>query len=154
MQTLIGADVENESTTALFEIGSRHYDPNTDKEYMYVLADEAITAEAAVIIPEDYGVEMVDTTSTASAFGDRVGVSNIAIASGSYAWVQIYGGTTLSVATSCAANTAINSTATAGRLDDDATTGAEVIDGLVTTGAESSNSAAALLNYPSVGATL
>lgn len=153
-QVLIGADVASEHTTAQFELGTRHVDQNTGKEYIYVLADEAITATSAVVIPEDYGVEMVDTTSTASAFGDHVGVSNIAITSGSYAWVQIYGATTLNVASSCAANTAINSTASAGRLDDDATTGAEVIEGIVTTGAESSNAAVAFLQYPSVGATL
>lgn len=151
---LLGVDLTSNTADALFELGTRHYDQNTGKEYVYVLADEAITAAAAVVIPEDHGVEMVDTTSTASAFGDRVGVANTALTSGYYGWVQIYGATTLSVGSSCAANTAINSTATAGRLDDDATTGAEVINGIVTTGAESSNLAAAILTYPTVGATL
>lgn len=151
---LLGVDVTANTADAQFELGTKHRDQNNDKEYIYVLADEAITATSAVVIPEDHGVEMVDTTSTASAFGDRVGVANTALTSGYYGWVQIYGATTLNVATSCAANKAINSTATAGRLDDDATSGAEVINGIVTTGAESSNAAAAILTYPTVGATL
>ena len=151
---LIGADVTSNTTEAQFELGTKHRDQNTDKEYIYVLADEAITATSAVVIPEDHGVEMVDTTSTASAFGDRVGVANNAITSGNYGWVQIYGATTLNVGSSCAANTALNSTGTAGRLDDDATSGAEVINGVVTTGTEGSNAATAILTYPTVGATL
>lgn len=153
-QTLIGVDVGSKSTEAGFELGTRHYDPNTDKEYIYVQAGEALTANAAVVITEAGQVEMVDTTSTASAFGDRVGVVSIAFDNDDYGWAQIYGACTLSVGSSAAANTALNSTATAGRLDDDATTGAEVINGVVTTAAESSNLAAALLTYPTVGATL
>lgn len=153
-QTLIGVSVAEKTTTAEFELGTRHYDPNTDKEYIYVQAGEALTANAAVVITEAGQVEMVDTTSTASAFGDRVGVVSIAFANDDYGWVQIYGACTLSVGTSAAANKAINSTATAGRLDDDASVGAEVINGVVTTGAEASNLAAALLTYPTVGATL
>lgn len=153
-QTLIGVAVGEKSTSAEFELGTRHYDPNTDKEYIYVQAGEDLTANAAVVITEAGQAEMVDTTSTASAFGDRVGVVSIAFDDDDYGWAQIYGACTLDVATSAAANTALNSTTTAGRLDDDATGGTEVIDGVVTTAAESSNTAAALLTYPTVGATL
>jgi len=153
-QTLLGASVGAKSTTAEFELGTRHYDPNTDKEFIYVQAGEALTTNAAVVITEAGQVEMVDTTSTASAFGDRVGVVSIAFDDNDYGWAQIYGACTLSVGPSAAANTALNSTATAGRLDDDAAAGAEVIDGVVTTAAESSNLAAALLTYPTVGATI
>lgn len=152
--TKIGANVGTTSTTAEFGLGEQHYDGVTGKEYIYVQAGEALTANAAVVITEAGAAEMVDTTSTASAFGDRVGVISVAFADEEYGWAQITGACTLSVGSSCAANTAINSTATAGRLDDDATSGAEVIEGIVTTGAESSNLAAALLQYPSVGATL
>lgn len=153
-QTLIGVAVDEKSTTAEFDLGTRHYDPNTDKEYIYVQAGEALTANAAIVITEAGQVEMADTTSTASAFGDRVGVVSIAFDDNDYGWAQIYGACTLSVGTGAAANTALNSTATAGRLDDDATVGAEVISGVVTTAAESSNLASALLTYPTVGATL
>jgi hypothetical protein len=152
--TLIGVAVGEKSTTAEFELGTRHYDPNTDKEFIYVQAGEALTANAAVVITEAGQAEMVDTTSTASAFGDRVGVVSIAFDNDDYGWAQIYGACTLSIGSSAAANTALNSTATAGRLDDDATSGAEVIGGVVTTAAESSNLASALLTYPTVGATL
>lgn len=152
--TLLGAAVGEKSTTAEFEVGARHYDPNTDKEFIYVQAAEALTANAAVVITEAGQAEMVDTTSTASAFGDRVGVVSIAFDNDDFGWAQIYGACTLSVGTSAAANTRLNSTATAGRLDDDGTAGAEVIVGVATTGAESSNLANAILTYPTVGATL
>lgn len=153
--TAIGAvNPERTTTEAEFSLGVKCGD-GQGKEYVYVQASEALTANAAVLITEAGASEMVDTTSTASAFGDRVGVVEVAFASGDYGWAQVYGANaSLSVGSSCAANTAINSTGTAGRLDDDATAGAEVIDGIVTTGAEDSNLAAAFLNYPKVGATL
>lgn len=152
--TLLGAAVGSKSTSAEFELNARHFDPNTGKEFIYIQAGEALTANAAVVITEAGQAEMVDTTSTASAKGDRVGVVSIAFDNDDYGWAQIYGACTLSVGSSAAANTTLNSTATAGRLDDDATSGAEVINGVVTTAAESSNLAAAILTYPTVGATL
>lgn len=153
-QTLIGADVDNKSTEAGFELGTRHYDPNTDKEYIYIQAGEALTANAAVVITEAGQAEMVDTTSTASAFGDRVGVISIAFDDNDYGWAQIYGACILSAPTSAPANVRLNSTGTAGRLDDDATSGAEVIVGVALTATAASNLGAALLTYPTVGATL
>lgn len=152
--TLIGADVDSVSTEAGFELGTRHYDPNTDKEYIFIQAGEALTANAAVVITEAGQAEMVDTTSTAAAFGDRVGVVSLAFDNDEYGWAQIYGAATVSAVTGCAANIAINSTATAGRLDDDATAGSEVINGLVLTATAADNLGAALLTYPTVGATL
>lgn len=153
-ETLIGVAVGEKSTSAGFAVGTRYYDPNTDKEYIYIQAGEDLTANAAVVITEAGQAEMVDTTSTASAFGDRVGVVSIAFTDNDYGWAQIYGAATVSAVTGCAANVAVNSTATAGRLDDDATAGAEVIAGLVLTATAADNLGSALLTYPTVGATL
>jgi hypothetical protein len=70
--------------------------------------------------------------------------------------MQIYGPANVNVLASCGANKAINTTATAGTLDDDATAGSEVISGLVLTTARSTGTglAPAMLNHPTVGATL
>lgn len=136
-----------------FGLGDRYTD-DSGKEYVYVQADGAIVANDVVIISEAYQADQIDTTNSAGAVGDRVGVSPAAFADDEYGWVQVYGPCTINVATSCAANTKLNTTATAGRIDDDATTGAETILGLATTGAESNNAAAGILTYPFIDATL
>lgn len=151
--TKIGANPAQTTTAAGFSLGDTHVDQDGN-EFVYIQAGEALTANAAVLITEAGAAEMVDLTSTATAFGDRVGVISVAFDDTAYGWAQVYGAATVAVGSSCAANTAVNSTSTAGRVDDNATSGAEVIDGLVTTGAEASNLAACLLSYPTVGATL
>lgn len=138
---------------APFSLGQRMQDAD-GKEYVYVQANGAITANDVVILTEAYQADQIDTTNSAGAIGDKVGVAAATFADNDYGWVQIYGACTVNVATSCAANTKLNTTATSGRIDDDATAGAETIFGLVTTAAESSNAAAGMLNYPMIDATL
>lgn len=145
-----------------FAVGTRaaQQDDGGYKEYIYVLADEAITAAGYVVIVDvDFSAEMADTTSTApgTGAGKPAGVAMAAIASGGYGWLQIYGPCSVRTLASAAANTNLNSTATPGALDDDATAGAEVIDGLVvgtaTGGAEATNTDG-FASYPRVGRTL
>jgi len=123
-------------------------------EWLYCHAQEALAANDAVLVHETFEAEKVDTTSTASAFGQRVGVTEVAVSDNDFFWLKISGETTLNVGTSAAANAQLNSTGTAGRLDDDATVGAEIIEGIVTTGTESGNAANAILDRPRVGATI
>lgn len=155
-----------------YQLGGNTATPTTDRKqallatmtdesgkvWVYVQASGAITgAGYACVIDETGQAVMATTTTTASAFGDRVGIPEAAFADDEYGWLQIYGPSSVLGAASCAANTAINSTATAGTLDDDATAGAEVIAGVVLTaavGAGGAATAAAMLNYPTVGATL
>lgn len=125
--------------------------------WVYVVADEAITGAGYIcIIHEDWGVEMADLTSSASAFGQLCGVPATAFASGDYGWVQVTGVCNVFGGANCAANTAINTTATPGLLDDNAATGAEVIDRVVFTTAVGGSNAtqAAFITWPTVGATL
>lgn len=136
-----------------FELGTLRNGPDGD-EWIYCHASEILTANNAVLIHETFEVENIDTTSTASAFGHMCGVVETTCADNDFLWVKISGESVLNVATGAAVNTALNSTATAGRLDDDATAGAEVISGIITTAAESGNVAACLLTRPTVGATL
>lgn len=136
-----------------FTLGQRMQDADGN-EFVYVQADGAITANDVVILTEAFQADQIDTTNSAGAIGDKVGVAKGTLADDQYGWVQIYGTCTVNVASSCAANTKLNTTATAGRIDDDATSGAETILGLTTTAAESSNAAAGWLNYPMIDATL
>lgn len=129
------------------------------KEFLYVNASEAITGLGyACVVDGDGTAEMLDNTSAAPGAHQsmRVGAAQAAIESGGYGWVQIYGKGSLRTAASAAAGTALNSTATAGQVDDDATAGAEVIDGLslgTATGVAAAVNSDASFNYPQVGAT-
>ena len=135
-------------------------DENGYKEYVYVLADEAITAAGYVVLVDaDHSAEMVDTTSSApgAGAGKPVGVAMAAIASGGYGWLQIYGPCSVRTLASAAANTELTSSATPGAVDDATTSGLEVIDGLIvgtaTGGAEATNTDG-FASYPRVGRTL
>ncbi|MEM9523125.1 MAG: hypothetical protein AAF982_03890 [Pseudomonadota bacterium] len=136
-----------------FELGT-HMKGDAGREYVYVRANGAITANDVVFIDENHQADQLDTTNSASAFGRMLGVAPATFADDQYGWIQIKGACTLNVGSACAANTQLNSTGTAGRVDDDGTAGSEVAEGLATTGIESSNTAAGWLNYPRVGATL
>jgi len=149
-----GADPTRTTTDAEFALNDVVSD-GKGSVFVYIQASEALTDTSAVIITEAGASEMVDTTSTASAFGDRVGIVSAAFLINEFGWAQTYGPVSaVNVATSAAANVAINSTGTAGRLDDDASSGAEIITGIALTAAESSNAAPAILNYPVVGGTI
>lgn len=139
-----------------FKLGQRGMDSN-GYEYIFVEADEAVTQYAACVIAEDFGVEMVDTTSTAADAGQGkgVGVAQTALTSGYFGWIMVNGIGSCLGAASCVKYTELNSTATAGTLDDDATAGAEVINGIVfsvtLTGAAAT---ACVINHPLVSRTL
>jgi hypothetical protein len=150
---LLSAPISDLEEGKGFGLGDRYVN-HDGKEFVFVQADGAISANDVVIITEAYQADQADTTNSASAFGDLVGVAPFAFADDDFGWVQVKGPCSVNVATGCAANVKLNTTGTAGRVDDDATTGAEEILGLVTTGAEASNVAAAMLNYPTVSATI
>ncbi|MBL4680862.1 MAG: hypothetical protein JKY88_09085 [Pseudomonadales bacterium] len=127
------------------------------KAYQFVKANGVIAVGDVVAIDEVGDADQVTTTVSAPGTGQGLpcGVGVVALADNEWGWVQRQGVVAaINIATSCAAHTAINSTATVGRLDDDATAGAEVIEGITTTAAESSNSAAGIINWPYIGVTL
>lgn len=158
MNALVGGDLGT-SVSDLeegkgFGLGDRYCD-SAGKQYIWVQADGAISANDVVVVSEAYQADQIDTTNSAGALGDRVGVAPYAFADDDYGWIQVEGPCTVNVGSSCAANTKLNTTATAGRVDDDATAGAETVHGLYTTGAESSNEAAGILvSQPHIDATL
>lgn len=131
------------------------------KGYIYVVADASGVTDdgyVAVVDGSSYQAAMATTTTTApgAGAGKLVGVARAAIAANGYGWLQIYGPGVVRVSASCAAYTRINSTATAGQLDDDATAGAEVIDGIVldTANGGAAATAAGFINWPKVANTL
>lgn len=153
MTTLIGVDVLNSFTAAElsqgkgFGLGDRHID-QVGNEYVFVLAGVGgITANFVATIDEAYGAVMVSTSNDAR--GDLLGVAASAIAASSYGWLQVKGVCNIQVAASCAANARLNTTATAGQLDDDATGGSIACDHIVLTTARgaSAGTAPAVMNY-------
>lgn len=127
------------------------------KIYRFVRANGALAVGDVVGIDESYDATPVTTTTSAAGVGQGLpcGVVVTALADNEFGWVQVWGFVgAVNVATSAAAHTNLNTTATGGRLDDDATAGAELVEGITTTAAESSNSAAGVINWPYIGATL
>jgi hypothetical protein len=131
------------------------------KGYIYVQdSGSGITGDGFVALMDGSNFTAVMATVTTSApgagAGKLAGVARTAIPANNYGWLQVFGAGTVRVAASCAAYTLINSTATAGQLDDDATAGAEVIDGMVLDVANggAAGVVAGWLNWPKVGRTL
>ncbi len=136
----------------LFGLLDRAYDRG--RCLVYVQASAAITAGDAVLIGSDGSAASLDTTNSANAGGKKVGVAVATFASGEYGFVVVNGVATLNVATSAAAGARLNTTGTGGTLDNDGGVGAEVVEGIGITTAESGGTATAVLSEPYVGATL
>lgn len=155
MTTYLATSVTTTGTTPVFKPGQRFQDDD-GKQWVYVKATSAIAQYDVVTFDETHNTTVAPLGTGNDARGDRAGVAPVAIASGEYGWLQIYGACTMNVLASCAANTRLNTTATAGSLDDDGTAGAMQVEGIYLTAARaaSNGSAAGILNYPIVGVTL
>lgn len=155
MTTLIATSVSETHTSPVFKVGQRFQDDD-GKQWVYVKASAAIAQYDVVTFDETQNTTVAPLSTSNDARGDRVGVAPVAIASGSYGWLQIYGACTMNVLASCAANVRLNTTGTAGSLDDDGTATTMAVDGIYLTAARaaSNGSAAGILNYPAVGVTL
>jgi len=97
------------------------------------------------------------TTPGTAGFGTRLGAAQAAIVSAGFGWFQIYGKGSLRCLASAAIGTRLNTTATGGAVDDDASTGAEAIEGLVlgtVVGGAEATAPDAMFSFPTVGATL
>lgn len=149
-------DVSLQSSTPEYVLGTVA-SSNDGNYYQYVKAGEAITQYATCLIDENYNIVMATTTTSApdAGQGKAVCVPQIALTNAYYGWVLVKGTGSVLGAASCVKYTELNTTATAGTLDDDATAGAEVISGIVfdttLTGAAATS---AVINYPFVGRTL
>lgn len=147
-----------------FRLGTVGYvdDPTYGyQEFIYGRADGAVTGAGYLCIEAtgfDFKMATVTvTTPGTQGFGSRCGAAQAALADNEYGWFQIAGKGSVRTLASAAKGTRLNTTATAGAVDDDATAGSEAIFGLVlgtaTGGAEATNSDATF-SYPTVGVTL
>jgi hypothetical protein len=147
-QNALSAPFDQTSAIPLFKVGTRMAG-DSGREFVYVVAGGAITGPGYVVrYGPTFSATMLSTANDAG--GDNVGVSPIAMTSGTYGWVQIYGACNIQVAASCAANVRLNTTATAGQIDDDGTGGAFAISGAILTTAREASAGLApgMLNYP------
>jgi hypothetical protein len=166
-QAVIGIgkdDVTAATAVPQFRLGTvGGYDDPTNgyQEFVYGRANGAITGAGYICVEAtgfDFAMASVTTTAPgASGHGSRVGAAQAALADNQYGWFQIYGKGSCRTLASAAKGTRLNSTATDGALDDDATGGSEAIVGLVlgtATGVAAATNADAIFAYPTVGATL
>lgn len=158
------AQVTAATATPAFKLGTvgGYDDPdNGYQEFVYGRADGAVTAAGYLCVEETgFDFTMASITSTApgaSGAGTRAGAAQAALADNEYGWFQIYGKGSVRTLASAAKGTQLNSTSTAGAVDDDATAGSEVINGLTlgtATGGAAATNADAIFSYPTVGRTL
>lgn len=134
---------------------------NGYQEFIYGRASGAVTG-AGFLCVESTGFifQMATTTNTAPGsfgHGTRAGAAQAVLANNEYGWFQVYGKGSLRTLASAAIGTRLNTTATAGAVDDDGTAGARAINGIVlgtATGGAAATNADATFTYPTVGATL
>jgi hypothetical protein len=158
------AEVTASTSTAAFRLGTvGGYDHPTlgYQEFVYGRANGAVTAAGFLCVEETgFDFVMASTTTTApgaSGFGSRAGAAQAALADNEFGWFQIYGKGSVRTLASAAKGTRLNSTGTAGAVDDDGTAGSEEVVGLTlgtATGGSAATNVDACFNYPSVGATL
>jgi hypothetical protein len=125
------------------------------KEYVFVLAATAVVASDVVFfVPGTFSASTLSTANDAR--GNNVGVATVAVNSGEYFWAQVKGACTANVLASCVANVRLNTTATAGKLDDDGTASSMQVQGIYLTATNGGSTAAvaAILNDPVVDVTL
>lgn len=152
---ILSANFTSSSSDPKVGLGTRA-DANKGGEFIYCRANGAITGAGYVVSIDPTTWDAVMLSTSNDARGNILGVAAAAAVDDDYIWVQRAGPCSVQVAASCAANAALNSTATAGQIDDDATTGAFSITGMVLTTARggTAGTAAAILNYPQEGAVL
>lgn len=158
------AQVEAATAVPAFRPGTlgAYDDPTYGTQvFVYGRANGAITGAGYACVELtgfDFAhLTVTQTTPGTAGFGSRVAAAQAALADNEWGWFQVYGRGSLRTLASAANGTRLNSTGTAGAVDDDATTGSEAIEGLVlgtaTGGAEATNTDA-IFNFPTVGATL
>lgn len=153
-------EVWTSSETPDFAVGTVGMGHN-GRVYRLVQADATGVTGAGYVVSIADGsiVDMITTTVSAPGTGAglSVGVAMAAIAASGYGWVCVYGfNVPVRVAASAAKGTLLNTTATEGQLDDDATAGAEVIAGIAldTANGGSAGNADATVVWPTVSRTL
>lgn len=160
---LSGIEPTEVTNNAVYQLGTLAFNVNSSgvRGYIYVQFGAGGATGDGYVLDIDGSsyvavMSTVTTTAPGTGAGKSVGVARAVATANQFGWLQVYGPGVVRVAASCAAYTLINSTATAGQLDDDATVGSEVIDGIVLDVANggAAGNVAGWINWPRVGRTL
>lgn len=136
-----------------FGLGDRYTD-HLGREYVFVTFGAGGATGAGYVVSINENFSAVMATNTASLFGQQVGIAQAAAASGEFGWVQIFGNAQVWTDVAVVA-VRMQTTTTAGQIDDASGTGTKQIPGLSLTAARVSTAglAPAILTYPTIGAT-
>lgn len=150
MQNAVGFRSDDAQTDPRFKLGTR-VNGDDGTSWVYVQADGAVTG-AGYVCQVTRGFQATELSTSNDTAGEMVGVAGAALADNEYGWVQVYGPASIRVAASAAANAVLNTTATAGQLDDDQAVGSFDINGVILTTANgaSAGTAEGVLNWPTV----
>lgn len=136
-----------------FGLGDRYTD-HLGREYVFVAFGTGGATGAGYVCSIDANFTAVMTTNAASLFGQQVGIAQAAAASGEFGWLQIFGNAQVWTDVAVVA-VRMQTTTTAGQIDDASGAGTKQIPGLSLTAARtvSAGLAPAILTYPTIGAT-
>lgn len=130
---------------------------SADSDFVFVKASSAIALGDVCIISQTTAYNAAPMTTTTGTFGNLIGVAQVAIASGSYGWLQRAGSTTnVNTVGGTGPAIALYTTATGGTIASATTTGTKLVSGIIlvaTNTAAATAAYAGVLNYPVVGAT-
>jgi hypothetical protein len=139
------------TTTPQFTTGEVHAGTNSS-EWVYVQASSAVAVNDCVALTTTAAgvVQAAPVTKALADDGAPLAVAPVAIPSGSYAWVarRFGSGISVNVLANCVADVPLYTTATAGKLDDDATSQTLVRGIRITTTTTPAAAVAAVSNSP------
>lgn len=167
--SLVGLDptsIASASSVPGFKLGTlgAYDDPVLGyREFIYGVATADFTGPGYLgvegLLPGNFS--MITTANTAAGqlggHGSRVGCPQALLTAGQFGWFQVFGVGSLRTLASAAVGTRLNTTATAGAVDDDGTANSRAINGIVlktATGGAAATNADARFSYPTVGVTL
>ena len=149
---ITGASLRTPDTKPQFTLG-QYAHGDYGGVYIYGVASAALALGDVVYFDKEFSAAGI--TTTASPRGAKVAATKYAMASGQYGWFQVGGQALVKANAAAVVNTRLNTTATAGAVDDDGTTGAKAILGLVfAVTASSAATFEATLTEPFVDVTL
>lgn len=127
------------------------------REYVLVLANGAVAIGDVCLLAaaDTYDATPITLALSGAAANRKCVVSQVVAADNEFFWGLVNGRGLVRVLTLAAANAQLNTTATAGVLDDDATAGSEDITGIAleVTAGGGTETEQAHITYPTVGAT-
>jgi len=112
---MIGVDLENQSSTALFKVGTM-VTADDGSEWIYVLAGSAITIYDTVHVNSAFSANPL--TPALARSGGEIGFAQRAFTNARYGWVMKRGRPLIRVGNLCQEAVPLYTTDTAGMLDD------------------------------------